>query len=60
VYIPALSVPAGFSSVDLPVGITFLGRPYSDRLLLRLGFAYEQATLHRRPPASTPALPGQP
>jgi len=60
VYIPALSVPAGFSSEDLPVGITFLGRPYSDRLLLRLGFAYEQATLHRRPPASTPALPGQP
>ena len=59
VYVPALSVPAGWTVDDLPVGITFLGRPYSDHVMIRLGHAYEQATLHRRPPSTTPALPGE-
>ena len=53
---PALSVPAGFSSDSLPVGLEFLGRPWSESLLLGYGFAYEQATKHRRPPTATPPL----
>jgi Asp-tRNA(Asn)/Glu-tRNA(Gln) amidotransferase A subunit family amidase len=53
---PALTVPAGFTSDSLPVGLEFLGRPYSEAALLGYGFAYEQATRHRRPPATTPAL----
>lgn len=54
--LPALSVPAGFTADGLPVGIELLGRAWSEPLLLKLAYAYEQATQHRRPPASTPAL----
>ncbi len=53
---PALTVPAGFTTEELPVGIEFLGRPYSEGLLFGLGYAYEQATMRRRPPPLTPAL----
>ena len=53
---PALTVPAGFSEGSLPVGLEFLGRPWSEAQLLAYGYAYEQATKHRRPPATTPAL----
>ena len=56
VYVPAIVVPAGFTSDNLPASLTFLGRPYDDGRMLRLAYAYEQATRHRRPPASTPAL----
>ena len=55
---PALTVPAGFTSDSLPVGLEFLGRPFTEAILLGYGFAYEQATRHRRPPATTPALIG--
>ena len=54
---PALTVPAGFSEGTLPVGIEFLGRPFSEGELLAIGYAYEQRTKHRRPPATTPPLP---
>ena len=60
VYVPAISVPAGFTSDGLPVGITFQGRPFSDGTILKLAYAYEQATGHRRPPITTPSLPGEP
>ena len=54
VFVPSVVVPAGFTRDDLPAGITFLGRPYDDANMLRFAYAYEQATHHRRPPASTP------
>jgi len=54
---PALTVPMGFSPDGLPAGLEFLGRPWSDGQLLAYAFAYEQATKHRRPPTTTPALP---
>jgi amidase len=53
---PALTLPAGFSDDGLPVGLELLGRPYSEAQLLGLGFAFEQATRHRRPPATTPSI----
>jgi Asp-tRNA(Asn)/Glu-tRNA(Gln) amidotransferase A subunit family amidase len=56
VYVPIVAVPAGFTADNLPVGITFMGRPYDDGTMLKLAYAYEQATHHRRPPSTTPAL----
>lgn len=53
-YVPSVVVPAGFTSDGLPAGITFLGLPYTDATMLRLAYAYEQATHRRRPPESTP------
>ncbi|TDB81364.1 amidase [Actinomadura sp. KC216] len=53
---PALTIPAGFTSDGMPVGVELLGRPFSEPKLLGLGFDYQQATQHRRPPASTPPL----
>jgi amidase len=55
---PALTVPAGFTTDGLPVGIEFMARMFAEPTLFRLGYAYEQATHNREPPASTPALPG--
>src|SRR5215471_6536559 len=57
---PALTVPAGFTREGLPVGIEFLGRQFSEGTLFRLGYAFEQATHHRRPPTTTPPLRGEP
>ncbi|GAB4528886.1 MAG: amidase [Parvularculaceae bacterium] len=48
--LPAVSVPMGFSYGALPAGLQILGRPYSEGLLIKLAYAYEQATRHRRPP----------
>jgi Asp-tRNA(Asn)/Glu-tRNA(Gln) amidotransferase A subunit family amidase len=56
VFAAAITVPSGFTAEGLPTGMTFVGRPYAEPTLLRLAYAYEQATHHRRPPKSTPAL----
>ena len=57
---PALTVPAGFTSDALPVGVEFLGRPFAEPTLFKLGYAYEQGTHNRKPPTLTPALRGEP
>ena len=54
--LPALSAPAGFTDDGLPVGIEFLGRPFSDVRLVGLAQALEQLTNHRVAPSTTPAL----
>jgi amidase len=59
VYAASMTVPAGFDANNLPIGITFFGRPYSEPVLLKLAYSYEQATHHRMPPPSTPALAKQ-
>lgn len=53
---PALSIPAGFTEDGLPVGLELLGTPLSDARLVALGYAFEQTTRFRRPPALTPPL----
>jgi amidase len=57
---PAITVPMGFVRDGLPVGLQVLGRAWGEPTLIKIGFAYEQATRHRRPPASTPPLPVRP
>ncbi|MGH7768867.1 MAG: amidase family protein [Candidatus Binatia bacterium] len=56
VFVPSIVVPAGFTRDNLPAGITFLGRAYDDGNMIKLAYAYEHATHHRRPPASTTPL----
>ncbi len=46
---PSITVPAGFVA-DLPVGLSFFGRAWSEPKLLKLAYAFEQATKHRRKP----------
>jgi amidase len=53
---PAVTVPMGFVRGNLPAGLQFLGDAFSEATLFRIAYGYEQATLHRRPPASTPPL----
>ncbi len=55
---PALTVPGGFTPEGLPIGLEFLGRPFSEALLLGMGYAFEQASDHRRPAPTAPALEG--
>jgi hypothetical protein len=52
--LPALSVPAGFTTDGLPIGVELLGRAYADKELLRLGLALERTAPIRRPPVATP------
>ena len=55
---PAITVPMGFTRGDsLPAGVQLLGRAWSEAVLIRLGYAYEQATRHRRAPEGFPRLP---
>jgi Asp-tRNA(Asn)/Glu-tRNA(Gln) amidotransferase A subunit family amidase len=53
---PALIVPMGYTGEDLPSGLQIVGRPWSEPALIEIGYAYEQATHHRKPPASVPPL----
>ncbi len=52
---PSLTVPAG-EAQGLPLGLTFMGRPYSEAELLGFGFAFEQATKARTTPQFRPTI----
>ena len=46
---PSVTLPAGFV-FGLPVGVSFFGRAWSEPTLIRIAYAFEQATHHRREP----------
>lgn len=53
---PSITVPAGFAR-GLPVGLSFIGRAWSEATLIQYAFAYEQATHHRKPPQFMQTVP---
>jgi amidase len=60
---PSVQVPAGFTAglngkdtPDFPIGATFTGRAWSEATLLRIAYAFEQASQLRRAPQGYPAL----
>jgi amidase len=56
---PNINVPAGYV-YGLPVGISFFGRAWSEPVLIRLAYAYEQASKNRKPPQFIPTLGPKP
>ncbi|OLC03463.1 MAG: amidase [Gemmatimonadetes bacterium 13_1_40CM_69_22] len=52
---PHVTVPAGYV-FGLPVGLSFIGAPWSEATLVRLAYAYEQATTLRQPPKFPPTV----
>jgi amidase len=53
---PVVVVPMGFVGENLPTGVQFFGRPWTEAQLIRFAYAYEQITHHRRPPPTVPPL----
>lgn len=47
---PAMSVPAGFSSEGLPIGMELLGKEFSEGTLIKLAYSYQEGTDHRKAP----------
>jgi Asp-tRNA(Asn)/Glu-tRNA(Gln) amidotransferase A subunit family amidase len=47
--IPAVTVPAGYYASGSPFELIFLGLQWSETELIGMAYAYEQATLHRKP-----------
>jgi len=55
---PAISVPMGFTSTGLPLGLQMAGRPFEDALVLNVAMAYQQETTwHLRQPELVSGLP---
>lgn len=58
--LPAVLVPAGYTQKENgPIAIEILGRPFSEPTLFKVAYAYEQLSKNRKPPPTTPALPGE-
>ena len=54
--LPAVSLPAGFTSAGLPVGLELVGKPFDEETVLRVAYALEGDLRPRKPPPTTPAL----
>jgi aspartyl-tRNA(Asn)/glutamyl-tRNA(Gln) amidotransferase subunit A len=50
--LPAMSIPCGFTSAGLPIGLQIAGKPFDEATVLRMAYTYEQHTdwHHRQPP----------
>jgi aspartyl-tRNA(Asn)/glutamyl-tRNA(Gln) amidotransferase subunit A len=50
--LPSISVPGGFTSAGLPIGLQIAGKPFDESTVLRVAFAYQQAVrwFEQRPP----------
>ena len=63
---PSVVVPGGFTKptasakIGVPVGIEFLGRPWSEGVLIEIAYGYERGTKNRKLPPTTPRLEGKP
>lgn len=53
---PAITVPMGWTSNNLPAGLQIVGRMFSEPVIIKIAYAYEQATRHRKPPDKFPPL----
>lgn len=54
---PAMTVPMGFVRGEtLPAGLQILGDAWAEPMLIRIAYAYEQGTMHRKPPPTAPPL----
>lgn len=56
---PSIIVPGGYQSDGAPYGVALLGTAYSEPTLISLAYSYEQASMLRLSPTSTPPLPGE-
>ena len=46
--LPGISVPCGFDSKNLPIGLQFIGKVFDEQTLLKVSYAYEQNTEHHK------------
>ena len=53
---PNITVPGGFTHGELPVGVNFIGRRWSEPTLIKLAYGFEQGTRHRHAPRFVPSL----
>jgi amidase len=53
---PAITVPMGYTGEGLPAGLQIVGKLFGEPDIIRIAYAYEQATRHRRPPVLFPEL----
>jgi Asp-tRNA(Asn)/Glu-tRNA(Gln) amidotransferase A subunit family amidase len=53
---PAITVPMGFTPEGLPTGLQIVGKLFEEPVIIKMAYAYEQATQHRKPPPRFSAL----